>query len=330
MNLRHLEVFCTVVQCESFSGAAEKLFMTQPAVSMQVQAVERHFGVQLLERRSRRVVLTEAGNAVHRWACDVLNSEKETRKTVDEFVRAETGRIVLGTTMALGSHVLPQIINHFKREHPGAEIVVRLADRPSLSEELLAGTIDVSVHIAGEVPSGLDAETVGSERMVLICAPSHRLAGRSDVTPAELAEEWFVVPPRGYGYRQVIEQILSEQGINELRVLMEVAVIESIKCFVEEGSGIGVMLQSAAKGELERGLLAEIQPPRNAMNVDLVLVRRPHRDGSPLLESFVDTLRLGLQEHSLHQAPTHPEGNGHGRVIGTAAGRPAHSLANPR
>jgi DNA-binding transcriptional LysR family regulator len=298
MNLRHLEVFCTVVQCESFSGAAEQLFMTQPAVSMQVQAVERHFGVQLLERRSRRVVLTEAGRAVHEWARQVLTSEVETRKTVDEFVRAETGRIVLGTTMALGSHVLPQIINRFKKDHPGAEIVVRLADRPSLTDELLAGTIDVGVHIAGEVPSGLDVETVGNERMVLVSAPTHHLAGRTDVSAEELAEEWFVVPPRGYGYRSVIDRVLADQGLPNFRVLMEVGVIESIKCFIEEGSGIGIMLQSAATGELQRGLLAEIAAPGAPMNVDLVLVRRPHRDGSPLLESFVELLRQGLREHS--------------------------------
>jgi DNA-binding transcriptional LysR family regulator len=298
MNLRQLEVFCAVVQCESFSGAAEQLFMTQPAVSMQVQAVERHFGVQLLERRSRRVVPTVAGGTVHRWAKDVLSSERETRKTVDEFVRAETGRIVLGTTMALGSHVLPPIINRFKKEHPGAEIVVRLADRPSLGEELLAGTIDVGVHIEGEVPSGLDVEVVGSERMVLVAAPSHRLSRRSSITAQELQQEWFVVPPKGYGYRQVIDDLLARQGVRDLRVLMEVGVIESIKCSVEDGNGIGILLESAVAADVDRGLLAEIPAPEGEMQVNLLLVRRPHRDGSPLLESFVSRLRQGLLEHS--------------------------------
>jgi len=75
VNLRHLEVFCTVVERESFSAAADQLIMTQPAVSMQVQAVERHFGVQLLERRNRRTVPTEAGRAIHEWAREVLRSE---------------------------------------------------------------------------------------------------------------------------------------------------------------------------------------------------------------------------------------------------------------
>src|SRR6185503_20623359 len=89
VNLRHLEVFCTVVRCESFSAAAEQLIMTQPAVSMQVQAVERHFGVQLLERRNRRTVPTEAGTIVYEWARETLKTEGETRKLIDGLKHAQ-------------------------------------------------------------------------------------------------------------------------------------------------------------------------------------------------------------------------------------------------
>ncbi|MSQ23049.1 MAG: LysR family transcriptional regulator [Chloroflexi bacterium] len=298
MNLRHLEVFCTVVQCESFSGAAEQLYMTQPAVSMQVQAVERHFGVQLLERRSRRVILTLAGESAHRWAREVLASEADTRKHVDELIRAETGRIVLGTTMALGSHVLPQIIHRFKRDHPGAEIVVRLADRQEVGEEALAGTIDVGVHLAVEVPAGLDVEIVGKERLVFVCAPSHPLAHRARVTISELAAEAFVLPPKGFGFRKVTDMAMAEHGLGDVRVLMEVGVGESIKSAVEEGVGVGLLMHSMVAMELERGYLCEIESPNGPPMVDLVLVRRPRREISPMLEAFIAVLREGLREHS--------------------------------
>ncbi|MBI4214182.1 MAG: LysR family transcriptional regulator [Chloroflexi bacterium] len=297
MNLRHLEVFCTVVQCESFSGAAERLFMTQPAVSMQVQTVERHFGIQLLERRSRRVVPTPAGTVVYRWASGVLASALETKKMVDELARAETGRIILGTTMALGSHVLPPIIHRFKRDHPGAEIVVRLANLHELSEEALAGAIDVGVHIAGEVPAGLEVETVGTERLVFVCAPNHKLAHCSVVTAEDLSKESFVLPPEGFSFRRVTDQVLAEQGITDVRVLMEVGFIESIKSALEHG-GVAVLAHSAVAAEFERRYLCEIPAPKGRPKVNLVLVRRPHRDSSPMLETFVDELRQGLQEHS--------------------------------
>lgn len=301
--------------------------MTQPAVSMQVQAVERHFGVQLLERRSRRVLLTEAGGAVYQWARDVLASEQDTHKLVDQFKRAETGRIVLGTTIALGSNVLPPIIHCFKRDHPGAEIVVRLADRRELAEEVLAGTIDVGVHIAGEVPGGLQVEVVGREPEIFVCAPNHRLAHRKRVTSAELADELFVVPPRGTGYRGVTDQILTDQGIGEVRVLMEVGVAESIKRIVERGNAVGLMLHSSVAMELERGWLCEIPAPKGTPIVDLVLVRRPHRQGSPMLETFVEVLREGLREHS-EQAQAHATGDGHEQLIERATRGPAYRVSD--
>jgi len=145
VNLRHLEVFCTVVRCESFSAAAEQLIMTQPAVSMQVQAVERHFGVQLLERRNRRTVPTEAGNIVYEWAREVLKTEGETRKLVDGLKHAQSGRVVIGSSMTIGSHVLPPILSRFKRQHTAAEIVVRLGERPEICADILSGTIDCGV-----------------------------------------------------------------------------------------------------------------------------------------------------------------------------------------
>lgn len=329
VNLRHLEVFCTVVQCESFSGAAEQLFLTQPAVSMQVQAVERHFGVQLLERRSRRVVLTEAGTAVYQWAKDVLASEQETHKLVDEFKRAEAGRIVLGTSMALGSYLLPQIVHQFKREHPSAEIVVRLAERQhEIREDLLAGTIDIGVTTGADSGEGLEVEVVGTERMVFICAPSHRLAGRK-AKLEDLTGEPFILAPKGTGSRRSTDQILAEQGLADVRVLMEVGVGESIKRMVEQGVGISVMVNSSVITELEQGLLREISPPKGRPATDLSLVRRPHRQGSPLLEAFIDFLRHSLSELSC-QTQSQIAGNGHERIVEQPSRGSAYRVPDPR
>ena len=105
------------------------------------------------------------------------------------------------------------------------------------------------------------------------------------------------------------EQVLEGVGVEELQILMEVEVVETIKRFVEEGSGVGLMLQSSVEAEIERGLLVEIPPPGESPSVELLLVRRPHREGSPLVEGFVDALRQGLREHSdQNQAEKVPAG----------------------
>ncbi|MPZ16020.1 MAG: LysR family transcriptional regulator, partial [Chloroflexi bacterium] len=170
MNLRHLEVFCAVVEAESFSAAAEQLIISQPAVSMQAQVVEHHFGVQLLERRKRRTVPTEAGRAVYEWAREVLRTEAETRKVVDELKHAGSGRIVVGATVTVGSYLLPPVLGGFKRQEPDAEIVVRIGERDEIYADVLAGAADCAVLIAHDIPSGLEVELLGYEEMVFICA----------------------------------------------------------------------------------------------------------------------------------------------------------------
>lgn len=296
MNLRHLQVFCAVVDCESFSAAAEQLVMTQPAVSMQVQSVERHFGVQLLERRNRRTVLTESGQVVYRWASEVLSSENDTQKLIHELKRAETGRVVVGASMTIGSHVLPPILSRFKRQHEGAEIVVRLGERHEVCAEVIAGNVDCGVLIAREIPSELEVEVLGAEELVFICAPTHRLADPRGVCVPDLASEPFIMAPRGSSYRRVIDDLLAEQGLTKVSVLMELDGADSVKRAVQQGLGIGVALRSGVEWELEHGLLREVPlPPRRPL-VELGLVYDPRRRLSPMLQEFTGYLRDQLRE----------------------------------
>jgi LysR family transcriptional regulator, low CO2-responsive transcriptional regulator len=291
VNLRHLEVFRTVVECESFSGAAEKLYMTQPAVSLQVQVVERHFRASLLERRNRRMVLTEAGQAVYRWAVDVLHSEAKTHELIDELKHAESGQVVVGASMTVGSYILPPILTHFKQLHPGAEFDVKVADRDELCTGVLSGRIDCAVLIAREIPSGLQTEVLGHDEMVFICAPSHRLANRKRVCAADLAKEPFIIAPKNSSYRRIIDDILARQGLDHVSVFMELDAAEGVKRGVQQGLGIGLALRSGVGWEIEHGLLCEIPAPGPSPQVELGLISRPRQNVSPMLKSFMDYLR---------------------------------------
>jgi DNA-binding transcriptional LysR family regulator len=333
VNLRHLQVFCAVVDCQSFSGAAEKLIMTQPAVSMQVQAVEREFGVQLLERRSRRIALTEAGRAVHHWAEEVLRSEAETRKIVDELKHAESGRIVVGAAMTVGSNILPPILHRFKRQHAGAEFVVRLGERDAVCADILAGKVDCGVHIAREIPPGLEVDIVGSEEMIFICAPSHRLARRKRVYIEDLAAEQFVMAPAGSSFRRVVDDVLGQHGLTNVSVLMELDGSDGVKRGVEQGLGIGLQTRSNIERELEHGLLHEI-PVGPPLTVEMGLVYRPRQRLSPMLREFMEYLREQLREQlrprlDLMNGEICEEQSRH--PSGAAAGRGAnHRPAGPR
>ena len=297
MNLRHLEVLCAVVDCESFSGAAERLIMTQPAVSMQVQVVERYFGVQLLERRRRRVVLTEAGAAVHEWAKLVLDSEAETRRRVDDLRHAETGRVVVGSSVTIGSYLLPPILSRFKRQHPEAEVVVRLGDRDEICSDVLAGTIDCGVLIAREIPPGLEVDLIGIEELVFICAPSHRFAERDVVRIEDLAEEPFIMAPKGSSFRKVIDDLLQQHGLHKVSVHMELDGAEGLMRGVQQGVGIGIALRSGVEWELDQGVVRQLRVNGLQLLVDMGLIYHARQRESAMLQEFKQYLREQLHEH---------------------------------
>ena len=297
MNLRHLEVFCAVVDCESFSAAAERLIMTQPAVSMQVQVVERYFGVQLLERRRRRVVPTEAGAIVHEWARSVLDSELETRHRVDDWKRAEAGRVVVGSSITIGSYLLPPILSRFKRDHPDAEVVVRLGDRDEICSDVLAGNINCGVLIAREIPPGLEVDVVGTEELVFICAPSHRLADRERVHIQDLATEPFIMAPKGSSFRRVIDDLLEQHGLHKLSVHMELDGAEGLMRGVQQGIGIGLALRSGVEMELEQGVVRQLHVDATRLLVDMGVIYHARQRESTLLQEFKQYLRDQLTEH---------------------------------
>lgn len=297
MNLRHLEVFCAVVECETFSGAAERLRMTQPAASMQVHVVERHFGIQLLERRRSRAVLTEGGAVVYEWACNVLRTELETTQAVEDLKRVDSCRLVVGTSMSVGSYLLPPILSRFKREHAGAEIAVRFGDWESICADIRAGKTDFGVLIARSVPDGLVMEIVGSDRMIFICTPSHHLADRPRVSVAELANESFILAPRGSSYRVLVDTLLARCGLGGVSVHMELDGDQGLKQGVLQGLGIGLGLRSALKWELEQGVVRELRVDSAPMYVDVGVMSRPHDRESPMTEAFRPYLIEQLRQH---------------------------------
>ncbi|MBM2809461.1 MAG: LysR family transcriptional regulator [Chloroflexi bacterium] len=323
MNLRHLEVFCTVVERESYSAAAEQLIMTQPAVSMQVQVVERHFGVQLLERRRHRTVLTEAGRTVYDWAREVLSTEANARRVVDELKHARSGRVVIGATMTLGSYVLPPILSPFKREHAEAEIVVRLGERAEICNEIESGTIDCAVLIARDIPSQLDVETVGREEVIFMCAPSHRLATHDSVSVEELLNESFVMAPKGTSYRRAIDGLLQANGLGNLPVHMQLDGAEGIKRAAQQGLGIGIGFRLGAEWELQHGLLCELRIPSVELHLELGLVHGAPSSLSPMAQEFLSYLRQALTT-SLSPARNGHSDNGH-EVVSSVLDRPSKS-----
>jgi DNA-binding transcriptional LysR family regulator len=253
MELRHLEYFVAVAEERSFTRAAARLHVVQSGVSAAIKTLERELGTPLLERTSKRVVLTDAGVVLLPRARATLDAARAARDAVDEVRGGLRGTLRMGTLNSVGVVDLPALLGAFHREHPLVNLRLMVSPRGTdgLVEALLDGRLDVSlVSVPGRVPAGIHVRQFFSEKLALVLPRGHPLADREVVSIAELAEERFVDFPVGFGNRLVVDRAFAAAGI-ERQVSLEVIDVTAGARFVAHGLGVAIMMPFAVSPELD-------------------------------------------------------------------------------
>src|ERR1051325_7979085 len=240
MDTKQLAAFCAVVERKSFSQAAEPLGVTQPAVSLQVRALEKRLGRQLLDRSGRRVEPTEAGTALYQGAQRLLALEDQLLEELEATEDGELGGTLrVGASTGPGSTVVPVLLCEFQRRNPGVAVSLSISDTQSVVDQVAARELELGVVGAARRHRGVVFEPFFRDDVVLACPPDHRFAGRT-VTLDELREEPLIVMQEGAGVRQVIEDELRSAGtrLRELEPRLELGLQESVKAAVVAGFGV--------------------------------------------------------------------------------------------
>ena len=186
INLHQLKIFHTVARSSSFSRAAAELLISQPSVSIQVGELERQLGADLFELVGKSVRLTEAGRVLDDYAARILALIDEARGAVDELKGLRRGRLLLGATPTPGTYVLPPLLGRFKEQYPGIEIILHIKETRRIQEMLLAHELDLGI-LGGKVGfPDLESSVFLTDELVLVVAPSHRLAALPAVRAADL------------------------------------------------------------------------------------------------------------------------------------------------
>ena len=197
MNLNQVQVFCAVAKHLSFSMAAEELFITQPAVSQQVKALERQLNVKLFERVGHKLFLTESGEAVLTHCQAMLTARAEMEQTLAMLRGSGRGRLALGANTTGGMYVAPAIVRAFRDLSPEVEATLQIETTNRILDRVMQNMIDVAI-VTGPVEDGRFAiRDLCEDEVHLIVSPSHPFAGRASVSPAEVAAEDFAVPEPG-------------------------------------------------------------------------------------------------------------------------------------
>ena len=258
MDTRQLAAFCAVVERQSFSQAAERLGVTQPAVSLQIRSLEQRLGRQLLDRSGRRVEPTEAGRLLYASAQRLLALEEhllEELQADDEG--AITGTLELGASTGPGGTVVPLLLCEFHELHADVRVRLTVSDTQTLVDQVANRELELGIVGAARRHRGVTFDPFFRDEVVLACPAGHRLAGKT-ISLDDLKNEQLIVMQEGAGVRQVIEDELRKAGLRlrDLDVSLELGLQESVRSAVLAGHGIAFISRLAVDADLDEGRVA--------------------------------------------------------------------------
>src|SRR4249919_1998550 len=234
MDTRQLAAFCAVVERKSFSQAAERLGVTQPALSLQVRSLEKRLGRKLLDRSGRSVEPTEAGLALYRGAQRMLALEGQLLEELQTGEEGELGgTLEVGASTGPGSTVVPVLLCEFQRQNPGVAVSLSISDTQSVVDRVAERELELGVVGAARRHRGVVFEPFFRDEVILACPAGHRFAGRT-VSLGELREEPLILMQEGAGVRQVLDDELRRTGqrLRDLDVRLELGLQESARAAV--------------------------------------------------------------------------------------------------
>jgi DNA-binding transcriptional LysR family regulator len=289
MDLASLQVFQTVARERSFSRAAEKLFRTQPAVSISIRKLEDWVGQPLFVRGSGARTLTDAGTLLLEYADRMLNLREEIHKGIRELRGLERGHVSVGVNES-SIHALLPALDRFRRLRPGILIRVHRVFSRDVPREVLNHHLDVGVISYLPESSELAATEFHRDALTLVVWPGHRLARRREVDIADLAEESFVAHIVESPYRQNVVQMFARHRV-PLHTDIEMPTIESIKLFVEMKKGIAIVPKMCVEREIRRGALREVRLKQMKIERRLYLVYRRDSALKAAAQELINVIR---------------------------------------
>jgi len=294
MDTRQLAAFCAVVEKKSFSQAAERLGVTQPAVSLQIRALEKRLGVQLLDRSGRRVELTEAGARLYRNAQRLLAVEEQLLDELGEDERL-AGRLELGASTGPGGSVVPVLLGELYRRHSDVSVALTVADTHRIVELVADRALELGVVGFARRHRSVTFEVLFRDEVVLACPPGHPFAGKT-IALDDLKSETLILMQEGAGVREAIEDELRAHGarLRDFDVRLELGLQESVRSAVEAGFGVTFISRSAIEAALAAGTLSEARVEGLEPTREIFLARASGRTLTRAAQAFIDLARERL------------------------------------
>lgn len=294
-TLDQLRILKAIAAEGSFKRAADSLYVSQPAVSLQVQNLERQLDVPLFDRGGRRAQLTEAGHLLLSYGDRILTLCEETCRAIEDLQNLQGGTLVVGASQTTGTYLLPRMIGLFRQDYPEVAVQLHVHSTRRTAWSVANGQIDLAI-IGGEVPpelqDSLEILPYAEDELALILPVTHSLARLTTIQKDDLYKLQFITLDSQSTIRKVIDQVLSRGGIEtrRLKVEMELNSIEAIKNAVQAGLGAAFVSVSAIEKELQMGVLHRARIEEVVVKRMLSVIVNPNRYRSKAAEAFVEKI----------------------------------------
>jgi DNA-binding transcriptional LysR family regulator len=290
MQIETLKVYCDLVESRSFSQAAIRNFITQSAVSQQIKNLETRFETPLLVRDGRSVAPTEAGRVLYEGARQILDQFERLQVELKSTGQQIAGAVRIAAVYSVGIYELSVVIKTFLKTYPKVNLHVEYSRSNRVYEDCLKGAVDLGIVPYPKPQKGLDIVALPADRLILICAPEHAFARQRFISLNKLQGQNFVAFESDIPSRRAIDDILEEHKV-QVRVVMELDNIETIKRSVEIGMGVSIVPLLSVQREVQSGALAQVQFTQHNFVRPLGVIFKRKHPFSPAVQKFIDLLQ---------------------------------------
>jgi DNA-binding transcriptional LysR family regulator len=294
-TLDQLKILQTISEEGSFKKAAEKLYISQPAVSLQIQNLEKQLNAPIFYRDKRKAYLTETGELLKKYCDRILSLCEETCRALDELQTFQSGALVIGASQTTGTYLMPRLIGIFRHKYPQITVELQVHSTRRISWAVANGQIDLAI-VGGEVPKELNnvlqVTSYAEDELALILPISHPFSSLEFIRKEDLYRLRFIALDTQSTIRNVIDDTLKQNGIDSgyFKIEMELNSVEAIKNAVQSGLGAAFVSVSAISKELDLDMLHWAKIEGITIKRTLSIITNPKRYHSNVTKLFKEEL----------------------------------------
>lgn len=289
MHIENFKVFSDLVENQSFSRAAKMNKITQSAVSQQLRAMEKHFGVLVVDRSQKQFRLTPEGERLYHSCKDILQRYQQMSSELQEMQKIISGNIHISTVYSIGLYELPPYLKTFMQNYPTVNVRVEYRRSNLVYEDVLQNSVDLGLVALPQKVRHLELIPFREDHLTLVASPDHPLCDEDSVTIQELLGHPLIAFDPDIPTRKTLDQYFRENRLS-FEPVMEFDNIETVKRAVEIGAGVAFIPHTTVQQELDQGTLKEIKLQWKGIQRPLAIIYRKGRVMTPALKKLISTL----------------------------------------